>query len=474
MVKNRAEKQNARAIKARTGLTYPRAQARLRAGHELQLPALFLGYGTDGGNIVHRPGRGKILVVGGGTGTGKSLLLSRLAAEASGAIPVYVIDAAKYGSDYQAIRGQLTAIETTAAGALARVKSLAEPEHSASLLVIDEIAYADDIPGFREALWALSDSGVSIIIGGQVPHRSLPAALMARADRMILGDTTYGDRLAMFRNPDAPVLGGRHKAILETTAGSVQVILPPGGVVPKPDCRFEFGTDAVGAPAAFTPARDLHLLVTGCPGAGKTWFLRALATDAVKSMDVYVSSTSPHAESELRVPWAAMTATSLEATADMLHEIMREINVRNARRHRESVSRAADLRDAPRPILIVLDEFYSLIHNDPMATAAECTPEDRNARARIAVAVGKLAREGRTAGVSLVIAGHSTELQLIPGAGDFKVSLSRLVLGRLDGGFQDLTADLRDPALRALRPASRQGIYAPLSGDGGLVDIILP
>jgi hypothetical protein len=474
MVKNRAEKQNARAIKAKSGLTYPRAQARLRAGHELQFPALFLGYGSDGEKVVHRPGRGKILVAGGGTGTGKSLLLSRLAAEASGTAPVYVIDAAKYGSDYRAIRGKLAALETTAAGALACVKSLAEPEHSASLLVIDEIAYADDIPGFREALWALSDSGMSIIIGGQVPHRSLPAALMARADRMILGDTTYGDRLAMFRNPDAQVLGGRHKAILETTTGTVQVILPPGGIVPKPGYRFEFGTDAAGAPAVFNPARDGHLVVTGCPGAGKSWLLRALAADAVKSMDVYISSTSPHPEDEIRTPWAAMTAASLEATADMLQEIMREINVRNARCHRESVSRASDLREAPRPILVVLDEFHSLVHNDPMATAAECTPEDRNSRARVAVAVGKLAREGRSAGVSLVVAGYNADLQLIPGAGDLMSGLSRLVLGPLDGGFQNLTAGLHDPALRALRPAGRQGVYAPLSGVGGLVDIVLP
>jgi hypothetical protein len=55
--------------------------------------------------------------------------------------------------------------------------------------------------------------------------------------------------------------------------------------------------------------------------------------------------------------------------------------------------------------------------------------------------------------------------------GDMTARMSQLVLGRLESGFRNLTDGLIDPALRGLRPASRQGIYAPLFAEGGLVDI---
>ncbi|HEX9229194.1 MAG TPA: hypothetical protein VF885_21535, partial [Arthrobacter sp.] len=390
MVKNRAEKRNARAIKASTGLTYPRALD-LLAGpvdQDALVPSLFLGYGADGGNIVHRPGKGTVLVIGGYSGSGKSVLMRRLASEASDAASVYVIDVAKGGSDYLNIRGELSGLEATAAGALARVRSLTEARHTASILFVDYINSTEDIPAFQEALRALSDSGMPVVVGGQMPYLALPAAMMERADRMITGGMTYAHRQKMLRNPEAPVLGGKYKGVFETVEGAAEVILPPGGRVPDPDYSFKFGTDAAGSPAAFTPAKDRNLLVEGRPGAGKTWLLQALAVDAAKSMDVYVSSIGGHhPEFSIQVPAAVSTATSLAGTADMLDELMLQTEVRRWQRHLEE-SGPDSGTPAPRPVLIVLDDFASLVRNDPHATTAECPPEDREARTRIAVAVG--------------------------------------------------------------------------------------
>jgi DNA replication protein DnaC len=451
MVKNRALKRDARAIKASTGITYPRARDLLTdpVDQDTLVPSLSLGYGPDGEDITYRPGKGTFLVIEGPSGFGKSLLMTRLAAEAVDVASVYVIDAAKQGTDYQGLSGELSALETTAAGALALVKRLGEPRHTASLLIIDEVAYTNDIPGFSDALRALSDSGMPIIIGGQAPHQFLSPSLRTRAQLIILGD--------------------RHKAAYKTSAGNGQVILPPGGKAPEPDYSFAFGADAVGSPATFTPARDRNLLVTGPPGAGKTWFLRALAADATKSIDVYVGTAGIYPKDLVWPSSAAGTAMSLATTADMLDELMLEAEIRSRQHYREDAA-----ENESRPVLIVLDEFSSLIRNDPYATAAECPQEDRAARTRIAVAVGKIARAGRAAGVSLVLSSQTSDiLQLIPGAGDLKVSLSQLVLGDLNYGSQGLTAGLRDPALQGLRPQVRQGIYAPLSGAGGLVDIAL-
>ena len=470
MVKNRALKRDARLIKASTGITYPRARDLLAdpVDQDTLVPSLFLGYGPDGGNVIHRPGKGTVLVIGGGSGSGKSVLMNRLAAEAADVASVYIIDVAKQGTDYRDIRGELSSLETTAAGALARMRDLTETRHTASVLFIDYIASTEDIPGFTAALRALSDSGMPVIVGGQLPHRALPAAMMERADRILIGRTSRLDRQRMLRNPDAPVLGDRYKAVYETAAGSVEVILPPGGRVPEPDYSFNIGTYAAGAPASFTPVRNRNLLVTGRPGAGKTWLLHALATDAAKSLDVYVGTAGIHPD-DVAWPSTAGTAMSLAATADMLDELMLETEIRSRQHYGEGAA-----EHAPQPVLIVLDEFSSLLQNDPYATIAECPPEDREARTRIAVAVGKIARAGRAAGVSLVLSSQTTDvLALIPGAGDLKVNLSRLVLGDIEPFTQSLSAHLPDPALQSLRPGNRQGVYSPLTSPGGLVDIVL-
>lgn len=241
------------------------------------------------------------------------------------------------------------------------------------------------------------------------------------------------------------------------------------------DYSFGFGTDATGSLAVFTPAKDMHLVVTGCPGAGKTWFLHSLAADAVESMDVHFVSTA-FPEEEIRTPAAVHAVKTLPDAAELLDGIMQEIAVRKWRCQEAGVDRISELPLPPRPVLIILDEFQWLTHIDPYAIQeAERSPEARGLRARIAAAVGKIAREGRTAGVSLVISSQEPDLRtLIPGPDNIMANLSQLVLGGLDYGFRRLTAGLGDPTLQALRPGTRQGIYAPLSADGGLVDIELP
>lgn len=451
MVKNRAEKRNARTIKASTGLTYPRALDLLASpvDQDTLVPSLSLGYGPDGKDITYRPGKGTVLIIEGPSGFGKSLLMNRLAAEASDVASVYVIDAAKRGTDYKGLGRDLSALETTAVGALALVTRLSEPRHTASLLIIDEIACTGDISGFSEALRALSDSGLPIIIGGQAPHQFLSPALRTRAELMILGD--------------------RYEAAYKTPAGNSAVILPPGGNAPEPRYSFTIGADDAGSPAVFTPALDRNLLVTGRPGAGKTWLLKALAADAAKAMDVYISDIRvQHPDFGIQVPAAVSTATTLPATADMLEELMLLAERRQWLSYREAFGGSA--ASETRPVLIVLDEFASLIRNDPDDT----TPEDREARTRIAVAIGKIARSGRAAGVSLVLASQTPDvLRLIPGENHLKASLSRLVLGDLEPFTPPLTADLRDPGLQALRPGNRQGAYEPAARNGGLVDIVL-
>lgn len=465
MVKNRALKRDARLIKASAGITYPRARDLLTdpVDQDTLVPSLLLGYGTGGGNIVYRPGKGTVLVIAGYSGAGTSVLMNRLAAEAADVASVHVIDVAKDGTDYRNIQDHLASLETTAAGALARVRALAAPRTTPSVVFIDYFTDTANIPGFSESLEALSASGVPVIVGSQLPHRSLPAALMGRADRVLIGNADTRLRMGMLRNPDAPVSASRYEAVYESAAGTVKVMLPPGGQVPRTGYQFEFGTDATGHPAAFAPALDLHLYVSGPIGSGKTTFLNALAADAAASMDVYFSNAAFPTD-EIRTPATVKRLTTHQQVADMLDELLAEIAARRSACHEAGVGRVAELPEPPRPIMIVMDEFQWLLHSEDLSMSAD--PEVGPLRTRIAIALGRIARESRMAGVSLVMASQTDDaLRLIPGETQLKTWLSRLALGAAKL-FPRWGADaLRDPQ------EQRQGLYKPSSRSGGHVDI---
>lgn len=298
-----------------------------------------------------------------------------------------------------------------------------------------------------------------------MPHRALPAAMMERADRLITGGMTYAHRQRMLRNPEAPVLGGKFKGIFETVDGAVEVVLPPGGRVPAADYQFEFGTNATGHPVAFVPAQDLNLFVSGPTASGKTTFLNALAADAVTSMDVYFANAA-FPSSEIGTPEAVRRMTTHQETADVLDELVEEIAARRSACHEAGVGTVAELPVPPRAIMIVLDEFLWLLHTEQLPVFSD--PELRPLRTRIAVAVGKIARESRTAGVSLVMASQSDDaLKLIPGESQLRVWLSRLVLGAPKSpphGDRDLLWHPKELG-------RQRGIYQPSSRRGCYVDI---
>lgn len=87
MVKNRAPKQAARALKAKERIPYPRALARvsLAVNPELQLT---LGSRPDGSSVTWSGHRFQ-LAIQGGAGTGKTALLNRLVEEGARQVDVY-------------------------------------------------------------------------------------------------------------------------------------------------------------------------------------------------------------------------------------------------------------------------------------------------------------------------------------------------------------------------------------------------
>src|SRR6476620_1674497 len=105
--------------------------------------------------------------------------------------------------------------------------------------------------------------------------------------------------------------------------------------------------------------------------------------------------------------------------------------------------------------MVLIDEFTSLVGRDPVPPRTgddeldaerELIEAANHARIEIGVFAGKIAREARSAGVTLTLGTQKLSakmLDTIPGAGDLKVNLSRVLLGKTSWG--DRASALRSP-----------------------------
>lgn len=220
-----------------------------------------------------------------------------------------------------------------------------------------------------------------------------------------------------------------------------------------------FATGIEGEPVEYNFKVDPHLLIAGASGGGKSVLLQSLAFGAlVRGYELYVADpTKGGADFKFAQPYAkAFTATPFEAAAMMkgiYTEVIRRKNLNSA----EGVGNYRDLPEHLRPkhICILLDEFTSLMGQDPIPAASDDPEMDaerdmiiatNRAKTEVGVYAGKIAREARSAGVTLFLATQKLSakmLDTIPGAGDLKVNLSRLLLGKATYG--DKQSALRAP-----------------------------
>lgn len=226
------------------------------------------------------------------------------------------------------------------------------------------------------------------------------------------------------------------------------------------ECEFiPFATGVDGEPVAYNFKVDPHLLIAGASGGGKSVLLQSLAFGAlIRGYELYVADpTKGGADFKFAEPYAkAFTATPFEAAAMMkgiYTEVLRRKNLNTA----HGVGNYRDLPEDIRPkhIVILLDEFTSLMGQDPVPPASDDPDMDierdmiiatNRAKTEIGVYAGKIAREARSAGVTLFLATQKLSakmLDTIPGAGDLKVNLSRLLMGKATYG--DKQSALRAP-----------------------------
>jgi hypothetical protein len=217
------------------------------------------------------------------------------------------------------------------------------------------------------------------------------------------------------------------------------------GAVPY---SFTFGVHWDETPASYTPETDGHLSLTGGAGAGKTWFLRALADEASQVMDVHVAdgwwAMHPAA--------AAGFAGTAPECADMLEAVLDDV-----RRRQTEIGSG---EEAPRRNLIILDDARHLLCDDEYSASG-----DRAAKERSVACIPQLA-----ASAGVFSSQWPTVQSGIP-AGALCEPLSRLILGSHYGVNRELFDEISSSG-RHFWPRTRQAIFEPLGRTASFVDIL--
>ncbi|MCC3292989.1 FtsK/SpoIIIE domain-containing protein [Arthrobacter sp. zg-Y1110] len=220
-----------------------------------------------------------------------------------------------------------------------------------------------------------------------------------------------------------------------------------------------FATGIEGEPVEYNFKVDPHLLIAGASGGGKSVLLQSLAFGAlVRGYELYVADpTKGGADFKFAEPYSKAFTDSPFTAAAMMRGIYAEVVRRKNLNKTNGVGNYRDLPEDVRPkhIVILLDEFTSLMGQDPVPAPSDDPEMDaeremvlatNRAKTEVGVYTGKIAREARSAGVTLFLATQKLSakmLDTIPGAGDLKVNLSRLLLGKATYG--DKQSALRAP-----------------------------
>tara|TARA_R110002051_G_scaffold314950_4_gene392657 strand:+ start:1004 stop:4957 length:3954 start_codon:yes stop_codon:yes gene_type:complete len=221
--------------------------------------------------------------------------------------------------------------------------------------------------------------------------------------------------------------------------------------VDSSDGALFFATGVEGEPVGFNPKSDPHILVAGASGGGKSVSLQVLLYAAVVSdAEIYlIDPMKGGADFQFASPYSRAFAATVDEAAAVMKAVYTEVLRRRDLNAAHAVGGYRELPDDVRPkhIYLVMDEFTSLMQPDPVSKTASEDPEVEREReegiaknqqkAYIGTMAGKIAREARSAGVTLVLATQKLSAKMlddIPGAGDLKTNLARMLMGNATFG----------------------------------------
>ncbi len=383
-------------------------------------------------------------------------------------------------------------------GVVPDAESLASPEDA------NLVAALDWEQAFLDAHVVGSVGSVPTLVAtSHLPHNQavqvlefeLPPGVDKTRIKMALSTLRAGTRNAYLN-----VLDSENGPAYVTIQASVENPLPQ--MVPfdfdaaDQSVGLTFATGVDGEPVEFVPRVETHLAVIGAQGQGKSVSGQALLYGAaIKGFEIFViDPMKGAADFKFLEPYARAMALTIHDAAATLKAIYEDV-VR--RKNLNSQYGAATIYDLPAevrpaPMFVFIDEFTSLIFtarppskpfDDPDLESERLNQmRDFNDRTTIAMYTGKIAREARSAGVSLGIGTQKLMATTLDEAPDLKANLSRLLVGPTSQGDRmsalrafDAAPDLGDiiPKGRGIWESSAksagvliQGWFAPASRFG--------
>lgn len=224
--------------------------------------------------------------------------------------------------------------------------------------------------------------------------------------------------------------------------------------------KLAFASGVDGSPCLFDPKDSPHVLIAGASGGGKSVSLQVLLYPAlVAGAELYViDPTKGGADFQFAKPYSKAFAATVPEASAVMKAVYAEVLHRKNLNAQHGVGGYRDLPESIRPphIYVLMDEFTSLMQPDPVNRQASDDPEveaerqavmDGNtAKAYIGTMAGKIAREARSAGVTLLLATQKLSAKMldnIPGAGDLKTNLARMLMG--NSTYGEKMSALRNP-----------------------------
>lgn len=256
--------------------------------------------------------------------------------------------------------------------------------------------------------------------------------------------------------------------------------------------RIPFGVGDDGLPAFWDVNQTPHLLASGTTGSGKSSVSMTIVAAALR-LGWMVAVTDPEkGANDFRPIRNRLSAfeDSWEGCAALIHWAYVEMQrrVRLIGDHGGGDLSSIPEMERPKPLLIQIDEFNSLLGREPVARSRNMGPEAVNEtalsvwrnglRERIGLEVSKILKEGRSARIMLLLGAQKLNagaLSSMPDAGTATGMLGRVFLGGGDTAGVITIASQRE-ANRMLRAQTRtgglpkgRGVYEPLGGGVSMV-----
>lgn len=232
-----------------------------------------------------------------------------------------------------------------------------------------------------------------------------------------------------------------------------------------------FATDISGEYVTFNPQVDPHMLIAGSSGSGKSVSLQCFLHGWIRKggLAAVIDPSKGAADFKFAEPYSTAFAVDVATAAALMKALYAEVVLRKDVNAAAGVGGFRDLENPPRPYLIVIDEFTSLIGASPVPKPSD-DPEieverqaiiaDNGYRSMIGAMAGKIAREARSAGFTLILGTQrltAAMLDPIPGSSDLRTNLSRMLVGKATTGEMQsaLRAPFDAPSLGAVVPKGR-------------------